>query len=137
MSAAAILAITAGLMLYYVFTAWRRNLAELREQEDAAVTIYTLVRNVRGAKAVAAELLPTVLQTTNAAGIAARFYVDANTERLYHMPNVADPAQVVRVSDLPVADFAATPTDDGVEVSLTLRGRERTVAKRAFIHLRN
>lgn len=136
LAAASILAITAGVMLLYVFKTWRQNLDRVYDQQDGTVAIYTIERNVRGAAALDA-VMSNAFQVATATGRVMRFFVDATSKQLFHMPDVTDPTHVIRVTDLPVAGLVATPADDGVEVVLDLQGSESPLQTRAVVHFRN
>jgi hypothetical protein len=136
-AAASILAVTAGVILFYIFSAWRRNLALVDGQQDVSVAMYALTRNIRGAQVLDASYLPGAIQVTNTAGVGMRFYVDGATRRLCQMPDVADPTRIISLSDFPVVSFASAQADDGLAVFLELEGSEGIVQNRSVIHMRN
>jgi len=137
LAASAIVAVTAGVMLFYIVAAWRRDLALVNTQQDVTVAMFTLTRGIRGAAALDTALLPDMVQVTNALGVASRFYVDSTTRRLCEQRDIRDPTRVIRVTDLPVLSFTASRADDGVQLFLELQGSEGPLQNQAVVHLRN
>jgi len=135
MVAGAIVAVTAGAMLYYGYVAWRQNNAVVDIQRDATVALGAIGRAVRGAVGVA---VGAELRATNAAGVVQRFHVGGDG-LLYEQPDTLDPAEILLTvtPQVTVAAFSSAAADDGVAVHLDLLGDETRVTNSVVFHTRN
>lgn len=134
-AAGAIVAITAGSMLYYGYVAWRQNNALVDIQRDATVALGAIGLAVRGSVGVA---VGAELRATNSAGIVERFHVGGDG-LLYKQPDTTDPAEILLTvtPQVTVAAFSSAAADDGVAVHLDLQGDETRVTNSVVFHTRN
>jgi len=137
-AAGAIVAVTAGSMLYYGHVAWRQNNALVDIQRDATVALGAIGRAVRGSVGVA---VGAELRATNAAGVVRRFHVVnvGGNGLLYEQPDTQDPAEILLTvtPEVTVAAFSSAAADDGVAVHLDLQGDETRVTNSVVFHTRN
>jgi prepilin-type N-terminal cleavage/methylation domain-containing protein len=123
LAAGVVLAITAGLMLYYCQVAWRREQDGVAMQQDARVTMTMIGRMVRNVSTGQVWMAAQELRVTNEFGYG-RFFADGTTLRFDPNPQVAGD-EVALVSGR-LREFAVSQVPSGVRVVLGLQAGDGT-----------
>lgn len=122
--AAAVLAITAGLLLVNIYQGWARGAAAVELEREAAVAIHTLELAVRSASnTVSGGVGVDLLQVRKPDGVVRSFTVQTSNGRRSLLYNPSDPGGAAMVLvDNRLGTFVSATTGNMVCVSLTLVG---------------
>jgi Tfp pilus assembly protein PilW len=135
MLTAAILALTAGSMLFYAFAGWQRNTENLEMQRDGTIAMDMLARAVRAAAGSNVLVQAESLQVAGG-GATLRFSVSGND--LVYDPDTATPGDETAIVAGRLASFSPTlVTNVGVAVDLALQAGENRTALHALLGFRN
>jgi prepilin-type N-terminal cleavage/methylation domain-containing protein len=118
MLAGSVLAVTAGLLLYYGYGEWRRNREGVAMQQDGRVAMEVIGRAVRAAATAQVAVVAGELHLTNAA-CASRFRAAGGD--LLHDPNLAVAGDERPLVSGRLLAFGVSNTLRGVQVTLQLR----------------
>jgi len=134
MIAGAILALTAGTIIFYGYLAWRRNSDAVDLQRDGTAAMQMLSRRLREASASDVTVLPEriTIQTTNAP---ISFYRDNND--LEYDPDTGSAGDEVTIIAGRVATFAPTNLTVGVSIVLELQAGEEEMRITSMTGFRN
>jgi prepilin-type N-terminal cleavage/methylation domain-containing protein len=138
LTAASMIALTAGLILFYAYRALRQDQDLVQMQQDGSTALFMLARAARDATNVDLSHSEQLdIQTTN--GVTRSLYVDPGTRRLYFTLDVNDPNAAIAATTWPVvtAGFTYSNVTDGVGVHLVLQGSDGPMVHDTIIHLRN
>lgn len=128
---ASVLALTAGLMIYYAFLAWTRVSDTVEVQRDASLASYMICRRIRGAM-VSEVTSPGQGLSADVLAIPPRAFYPAGSDLAYNPAGrmlVYDPDtdpgsvddEVVLVNNR-LDSFVCTHVTNGIRVSLDLSG---------------
>jgi len=132
--ASAILALTAGAMLWYGTLGWRRTRDAVNLQRDMAATLDVMTRSVRAG---------TNLAFATGAVFTARF-ADRPTARVYasgsdlvYRPNVSDAGNEMTLVQGTLRQFAVAVASNGATVMVVLAGGGEELSNRVSLVRRN
>jgi hypothetical protein len=121
--AGVVVAMTAGLVLYYCQMAWRREQDSMAMQQDARVAMVLIGRLVRNVTTGEVWVAAQELRITNSVGYC-RFFADGNTLRVDPNPNVVGDELALVPGRL--QSFAVSNLTYGVRVLLGLQAGQGT-----------
>jgi len=134
MLASAILALTAGAMLWYGTLGWRRTREAVDLQRDMAATLDVMTRSVRaGTNLVFAT--GAVFTVRFADRPTARVYANGND--LVYRPNVSDAGNEMTLADGTLRRFAVTVVSNGATVVVVLAGGSEVLSNGVSLVRRN
>jgi prepilin-type N-terminal cleavage/methylation domain-containing protein len=131
LTAASMVALTAGIILFYAYRAWTDNKATVERQQDGTVAMTFLAKALRDGTNAVCTTDTLDIGATNATR---RFQRSAD-QILKYYPGGVGGASIVITSN--VTAFACTRVTGGVEVSLALETKAGTVTHDTMIHFRN
>lgn len=143
--AAAIVALTAGVMLANTWGGWFRNMAVADMEREAAVAIHTLDLAVRGGAVVSNAAVDSLRVQMPSNGVMRSFYVQTSGGRrsLVYNPNWPNGGGQVLVNGR-LGAFVATNNNSLVQVTMTLIGLDQRnhdtgvrMSITNIIHMRN
>jgi type II secretory pathway pseudopilin PulG len=134
--AAAIVAVTAGLVLYFIQRGAGDNQAAVGEHQDGSVAMAAISRALRDSVQTNTDLtVQEQIRTTNASG-ERLLYVDAVSRRLYCTLENGTPIALTERRVAP-AGFSFSNVANGIAVRLVLEGAEGPMSRETVVHFRN
>ena len=135
MFSAAVLALTAGVLLYYAYVGWSRNLQTVDMQRDATVAMTRLSRLIREAAAVNTTLSGSRLTIAHPGGATASVY--QNGASLVYDPDTAQSGNEQVLVGSHVTGFVPSAYSEGLRIQLALGNGYETIQMDSILAYRN